>query len=603
MSDHFAVPPDQHGEAEVDVQSAEETVVTVRLAGNGLTAVVVVTPVNEGETSAAVSVTTSAGSATQTVPVSVGPPPAEPPRVIGNPPRLELVAGGAGRDVPVGEYFAVDPRHTDVAEVEIVVNNEAVVSARLRGTGLMSVMTVEPVGPGSTFIEVIVRTPAGDTSYGIPIRVLPAATDPPRVVGEPEPLTLVTGGSSRNVHLRGFLTTGTTWEQDRATEVEVRPENERVATARLVGEGGLVGELIVAPVGAGETTVVVIAWNRAGSATLRIPVTVVPAEPPRLAKPIRRLTFVLGAQGQDVRFDDAFAPPGALLEAGSLDESVVVATPHDLYAERVVFEPVGPGETVVVVTARNAAGEAALMVSLTVIEKLRIGLVTRLGSAGAPPVPLEEGGHWNIEVRPLEEGAFREPWDAPVTFRIGTDAPAEELRVPESITAYELVSRWREKAVTPVEALSDDIMGERDATYEVFLISAEGLAPWMELSTDPVRVTVVDSRAAGCEDLWVDASLDRRTGEMREGTFRIHGPAAAQVSWTGPYVSIVRGPTPLPTVATHVFPERLPFRDVRDGFEREFRLLWWDGDLRSTVEAPGCEPVEIHCDRFTCDVR
>ena len=55
-------------------------------------------------------------------------------------------------------------------------------------------------------------------------------------------------------------------------------------------------------------------WNR------------VPAEPPRLAKPIRRLTFVLGAQGQDVRFDDAFAPPGALLEAGSLDESVVVAT-------------------------------------------------------------------------------------------------------------------------------------------------------------------------------------------------------------------------------------------------------------------------------------
>ena len=210
MSDHFAVPPDQHGEAEVDVQSAEETVVTVRLAGNGLTAVVVVTPVNEGETSAAVSVTTSAGSATQTVPVSVVPPPAEPPRVIGNPPRLELVAGGAGRDVPVGEYFAVDPRHTDVAEVEIVVNNEAVVSARLRGTGLMSVMTVEPVGPGSTFIEVIVRTPAGDTSYGISIRVLPAATDPPRVVGEPEPLTLVTGGSSRNVHLRGFLTTGTT---------------------------------------------------------------------------------------------------------------------------------------------------------------------------------------------------------------------------------------------------------------------------------------------------------------------------------------------------------------------------------------------------------
>ena len=134
-------------------------------------------------------------------------------------------------------------------------------------------------------------------------------------------------------------------------------------------------------------------WNR------------VPAELPRLAKPIRRLTFVLGAQGQDVRFDDAFAPPGALLEAGSLDESVVVATPHDLYAERVVFEPVGPARRSWW-WPRATAGGAALMVSLTVIEKLRIGLVTRLGSAGGPPVPLEEGAIGTLKSVPSRRGLF-----------------------------------------------------------------------------------------------------------------------------------------------------------------------------------------------------
>ena len=52
-----------------------------------------------------------------------------------------------------------------------------------------------------------------------------------------------------------------------------------------------------------------------------------------------------------------------------------------------------------------------------------------------------------------------------------------------------------------------------------------------------------------------------------------------------------------------MFPERLLLRPLGTGFEQEVLLRWWDGDLRLTVQAPGCEPVELHCDEFTCDVR
>ena len=72
MSSLFAVAAGQQDEAEVEVRSANETVATVRPEGRGMAAVVVVTPVAPGETSVTVSLKTSAGLATQTIPVTVG---------------------------------------------------------------------------------------------------------------------------------------------------------------------------------------------------------------------------------------------------------------------------------------------------------------------------------------------------------------------------------------------------------------------------------------------------------------------------------------------------------------------------------------------------
>ena len=54
--------------------------------------------------------------------------------------------------------------------------------------------------------------------------------------------------------------------------------------------------------------------------------------------------------------------------------------------------------------------------------------------------------------------------------------------------------------------------------------------------------------------------------------------------------------------ASYVFPEAFPYQEMPDGFEQIARLRWWDEELRFTVEAPGCDPIEMVCDELGCDV-
>ena len=553
VSGLFTVAAGQQSEAAVEVQSANEAVATARLQGSGLTAVMIVTPVAQGDTTVTVTLKTSAGSATQTIPVTVGPPAPEPPRPVGEPPSLQLVVGGSGKDVPVGEYFTVDPSHTEAVEVEVLSEDESVALARLRGTGLMSVVTVEPVGEGFVWIRVIVTTPAGSATQRVGVDVAPAPTHPPRVVYEPRLVNLVAGGAWRTWRLRDLFTTGDRL-QDRRTEGEARSEDDRVVTARIEADG-LFGELIVTPVSPGETTVVVRAWNAAGSAVLRIHTTVLPAEPPRVTGQLGPLTMVAGSGGSSFGLAGYFKPPGFLPEARSLDETVVLAEAD--HSGVVSFHAVGPGETFVVVTASNAAGTAEMIVKVTVLAKLRIGLVSRAGPAGGSPVRLAEGGQWNIEIQPLDREVIGAGSGDTVTLGIATDAPADELIVPESITTARLARR-SERIFFPIEAPADDTPGEPERTYTVSLVSAAGLPSWMEVSETPLRVAVLDSPAAACEDLWVNAFLDRVSDGMRSGTFRIQAPHPdTSVSWAEPYVNRTGFHLIRPTVATHVFPERL----------------------------------------------
>lgn len=539
-------------------------------------------------------------------PLAPIPPPPEPPRATGRRPSVWLVVGGSGKDVPIGAYFTVDPSHVEAVDVEVLSEDENVARARLNGTGLMSVVTVEPVGEGVVRIHVIVRTPAGSAELQILIDVLAVPTDSPQVVLEPT-WSLVEGGSRREFFLGSFITTGD-WNQDRATDVEAGSANENVVTVRLDGDG-LAAIISVAPVGVGETTVVLAARNAAGSAVLRIRTTVVPAELPRLTGQIGPLTMVAGSRERLFGVDHSFEPRGLHLEARSLDESVMraavlprTATDGISVGNSVSFTPVGPGETFVVITARNAAGSAVMTVGVTVLDKLRLGLASRAGPAGGPAVRLVEGSRWNVEIQPVVRKVSYLS-HADVTIGIATDAPADELIVPESLTIESLVGNGR-RVFFPIEAPADDTPGEPERDYTISLVSAEGLPSWAELSEEPLRVTVLDSLSANCEDLRVIPSLDRVSDGVRYGTFRIQAPHPdTALSWVEPYVNRTGSDPTWFGVAPHVFPERLLFRELRDGFEQEVRLRWWDGDLRWTIEAPGCEPIELHCDEFTCAVR
>ena len=154
----------------------------------------------------------------------------------------------------------------------------------------------------------------------------------------------------------------------------------------------------------------------------------------------------------------------------------------------------------------------------------------------------------------------------------------------------------------PIEALTDDVVGETEAMYSISLAPAPGLPSWIEVSEEPVRVVVVDSPVAACEALRVEARLNGRSAARYEGTFVVQSPHPdTTLSFASPYAAPGGGGGGTP-LATHVFPEVLAHRELPDGFEQTVRLRWWDDDLRFTVETPGCEPVEVVCDDVRCEV-
>ena len=602
VSELFVVADEQQAEVEVEARSADESVATLQVQGTGLSAMLVITAVTAGSTSVAVTLRTSVGSATQAIPVQVAPP---PPMPVEEPQRIvTLVEQGPGEQLAVAEMFVVHPAHADRLDVEIHSSNENVATASLHGTGLGAVATVEPVTTGFTWILIHVHSPAGTATKQIGVEVLSVPTEPPRLVEEPEPIRLVAGGGWRLVRLYRFLTTGDE-EQNRATAVEVQPADPDVVTVlvegRFEGRPGLVGEMLVGPASAGETTIVVRARNAAGVAVARFPVTVVSARPPEVVGRVGPVRLVAGAGRWERPLAGLFDPPKSLLEARSLDETVVRAQANSQDSGFIELSPLGVGETAVVVTARNSAGAAELTIRVTVLEKVPIGLTGLSGTAGGPPAVISEGSEWSMEIRSLEPEVHGIYWDHPVTFEIAADAPPGELEYPGSVAAGGLHLSYETTAFS-IRAPADDVPGEPERTYELSIVSAEGLPAWMELLDEPLRVTVVDSPVAHCRDLLVYASLERASGGARRANVTIRAPHPdTSVSWVAPY--IWRGNSSAGPTMTHLFPERLPFREVGDGFDQEVRLIWWDGDLRLTVEAPGCDAVELRCDESICTVR
>ena len=462
----------------------------------------------------------------------------------------------------------------------------------------MAIVIVAPVGLGTTSIAVTVSTPTGTATKVWAVSVLPPAAI--RVVGMPVPLTLVDGGSELHVPLAGLFTTGDP-DQDRALQVEVASEDEAVVTAEFIADTEF-PYVNVAPVSPGEATVMVTASNATGSAQQQIQANVLEAEPLRVIRSIGPTTLVAGARGVHWSLGTIFEPAGFRVDVRSLDEEIVTGEGVNGYGGSMRMAPVGPGTTDVVVAVVNAAGEAEVVVEVTVLEKLRIGLVSRLASPGGSPVGLVEGARLNVEIRSLDSALGAHALQE-LNLGLLSDAPPTQLSLPQTVTAHRL-GDFSERISFLVEALGDDVVGEPGTTYAVSLSpEVAGLPPWMEVSDKAIRVVVVDSPIANCDHFRIDATVRTGADGTRLATFVIQSPHPdASLSFAAPYVRPEGWDSMWPTAATHVFPEALPFRELPDGFEQTVRLRWWEGDLGMTVQASDCEPIEVHCDGVACEV-
>ena len=215
------------------------------------------TPVAAGNTSVEVTAHNAGGSTTRTIRVTVA---AAAPRAVGTFAPVSLSVGGAAVDVDVAHAFTPAG-----VPVEARSRNSGVVAAALNG----SVVTLTPVGPGNTSVDVTARNASGSANLSISVTVAAAAPTAPVAVGTLDPVSF-----SAPAELPW------TWmsrppSPPQASRLRPDPSTPGVVNATVNGS-----VVTLTPVAPGNTSVEVTARNASGSATLSIAVAVAAAAPP-----------------------------------------------------------------------------------------------------------------------------------------------------------------------------------------------------------------------------------------------------------------------------------------------------------------------------------
>ena len=354
------------------------------------TNVVTLTPVGPGNTSVEVTARNASGSAALSITVSVA---AAAPQAVGTVDPVSFTVGGAAVNVDVAAAFT--PAGVPIAARSL---NSGVVNATVNG----SVVTLTPVGPGNTSVEVTARNASGFANLSIAVAVPAAAPTAPVAVGTLAPISLTAGGAALDVDVAAAFTPA-------GVPIEARSLNTGVVNATVNGS-----VVTLTPVGPGNTSVEVTARNASGSANLSIAVAVPAAAPPApvAVGTLAPISLALGGVAVDVDVAAAFTPAGVPIEARSLNTGVVNATVN---GSVVTLTPVGPGNTSVEVTARNASGSANLSIAVAVAAAaptapVAVGTVDPISfSAGGAAVDLNVAAAFTpagvpIEVRSLNSG-------------------------------------------------------------------------------------------------------------------------------------------------------------------------------------------------------
>ena len=333
----------------VEARSRNTGVVAALVNGS----VVTLTPVGPGNASVDFTARNASGSATLSISVNVA---AAAPKAVGTLAPVSFTVGGAAVNVDVAAAFT--PAGVPIAARSL---NSGVVNATVNG----SVVTLTPVGPGNTSVEVTARNASGSATLSITVTVAAAAPPAPVAVGTLAPISLAAGGAAVDVDVAAAFTPA-------GVPIAARSLNSGVVTAAVNGS-----VVTLTPMASGNTSVEVTARNASGFATLSITVTVAAAAPPAPAAvgTLAPISLAAGGAAVDVDVAAAFTPAGVPIEARSLNSGVVTAAVN---GSVVTLTPMAAGNTSVEVTARNASGFATLSITVTV-------------AAAAPPAPVAVG--------------------------------------------------------------------------------------------------------------------------------------------------------------------------------------------------------------------
>ena len=244
--------------------SGDPGVAAAAVEGTGIDAVLVVTPVGPGTVRITVTATNGGGAASKAVEVTVLTASTTPPRAVEPVEPIILVDGGAERLVPLERLFSTfHPLRIATLAVEVASENEGVVTAAFVADPAAPAVRVVPVAVGEAGLVLSASNGAGAATQRLPVAVRAAETL--RVSGEVADVVLVAGA-------RGLHWTVADVFEPAGFRLAAESLDEAVVVA--AGVDGYGGSLTLAPVGPGETPVVLTAENAAGSARATVAVTV-----------------------------------------------------------------------------------------------------------------------------------------------------------------------------------------------------------------------------------------------------------------------------------------------------------------------------------------
>ena len=310
--------------------SSDTTKATVTTTGSTVT----LTGVAAGSVTVTVTATNPAGTANQTIDVTVG---TAAPQ-LGTTLAAQTLNAGATLDVDIAAGFTGTVDTYDATSSDDTVLTVATSA---------SVVTLSGVAPGSATVTVTATNPAGSATQTIAVTVEALAA--PAASGTLAARTVTVGESVDVGVAGGFTGTVDTYSATSSDETKLT-----VATSASV--------VTLSGVAPGSATVTVTATNTTGSATQTIAVTVEALAAPVTSGTLAVQTVTVGA-AVDVEVAAGFTGTVDTYSATSSDDTVLTVSTS---ASVVTLSSVAPGSATVTVTATNTAGSATQTIAVTV---------------------------------------------------------------------------------------------------------------------------------------------------------------------------------------------------------------------------------------------